>query len=127
MRTIRLLDEFEAKEIRVVTADLAAYRGSSKIFSDLVRLPICVAYQAEGELKPATKRATCRLCGEKIKTGLQLSFFYDEEQNSWTAKEYHVHAEGCPELESSVDGYDEGMAMGGDKYVDVMFGDSPDY
>lgn len=90
---IKLLDQFEADQIRTVTADLAThrYRGDS----DLVHLPICVAYQAEGELKRATKRATCRLCGHKIMEGLQLSFFYDEEQNAWTAKEYHVHAEGC--------------------------------
>ena len=25
------------------------------------------------------------------------------------------------------DGYDEGMAQGGDAYTDVMYGDSPDY
>ena len=94
-RTVKLLDQFSADAIREVTADLSAHRYKSD--SDLVHLPSYVAYQGEGELKPATKRATCRLCGEKIKTGVQLSFFYDEEQNSWTAKEYHVHANGCPE------------------------------
>jgi hypothetical protein len=31
------------------------------------------------------------------------------------------------EDEAQDDGYDEGMAQGGDAYVDVMYGDSPDY
>lgn len=87
----KLLDQFDAEQIREVTADLKKYTFTN---GD-IRLPIGVAYQAEGTIKSATGRATCRLCGNKIKTGNQLSFFYDEEQNSWTAKEYHVHANGC--------------------------------
>jgi hypothetical protein len=93
-REIKLLDDFDANQIREVTTNLQAHI----MFNGDVRLPIYVAYQAEGTLKNATGRATCRLCGVKIKTGLQLSFYYDEEQNSWTAKEYHVHANGCPNV-----------------------------
>lgn len=95
MQNVKLLDNFCAKHIRVVTADLQSHIFSSN--PNLVSLPIFVAYQGDGELKPATKRATCRLCGEKISSGRQLSFYYDEEQNSWTGKLYHVHADGCPE------------------------------
>lgn len=92
MTNIKLLDDFDANAIRKVTAN----REHFTTFNGNVNLPIWVAYQAEGEIKDATGRATCRLCGNKIKEGKQLSFFYDEEQNSWTAKEYHVHADGCP-------------------------------
>ena len=95
VRHIKLLDESDAAEIRKVTSNLAEHSYTIGN-TTTVRLPIYIAYQAEGTLKPATKRATCRLCGNKITEGWQLSFFYDEEQNSWTAKEYHVHADGCP-------------------------------
>ena len=95
MTNIKLLDMLDANDIRAITADRKKYTS----FNGDVRLPIWVAYQSEGTIKPATGRATCRLCGNKIAKdyGAQLSFFYDEEQNSWTAKEYHVHADGCPE------------------------------
>ena len=91
-RQIKLLDKYEIEAIRKVTANRAKH--TSKMFGT-VRLPTWVAYNSEGETKPATGRATCRLCGTKIKHGLQLSFYYDEEQNAWTGKEYHVHADGC--------------------------------
>lgn len=89
---VKLLDQFDATVIREITADLNAHMSNQTT----VQIPSYVAYTGEGTLKPATGRATCRLCGTKIKTGIQLSFYYDEEQNSWTAKEYHVHANGCP-------------------------------
>jgi hypothetical protein len=88
----KLMTGWEAREILKITADRATYTNH---FGH-VRIPGYVAYQAEGYTKPATKRATCRLCGEKVKTGLQLSFYYDEEDNPWTGKLYHVHADGCP-------------------------------
>ncbi len=96
MTNIKLLDKSDAEHIRKVTADRAKYTYSHN--ANIVSLPLFVAYQGDGTIKPATGRATCRLCGNKIAKnyGAQLSFFYDEEQNSWTAKEYHVHADGCP-------------------------------
>ena len=95
MPQIKLLDAHDAKIIRAITDDRAAHTlgyGNGAF----VRIPQYVAYQGEGTIKNATGRATCRLCNTKIKEGSQLSFYYDEEQNSWTAKEYHVHADGCP-------------------------------
>ena len=95
MREIKLLDRHDSEVIRNITANRTEHTlhyGDGKF----VRIPISVAYQGEGEVKPATKRATCRLCNTKIKEGMQLSFYYDEEDNSWTAKTYHVHADGCP-------------------------------
>lgn len=90
---LTLLDDHDADVIRAITADLSAHTNS---FRNAINIPIFVAYQGEGTLKPATGRATCRLCNEKIKKdGVQLSFYYDAENNSWTAKEYHVHANGC--------------------------------
>ncbi len=91
MRNVKLLDAFDANAIREVTAD----RAKHTMHNGDVRLPIFVAYQGDGTIKEATGRATCRLCGTKIKNGYQLTFCYDEEQNSWTAKDYHVHADGC--------------------------------
>lgn len=91
MNQIKLLDKSDTAAIRKVVANREALTRRG-----YVNIPDWVAYQGEGTTKPATKRATCRLCGEKIKEGLQLSFFFDEEQNSWTSKEYHVHADGCP-------------------------------
>ncbi len=92
MIAVQLLDQFDAAAIREVTANRAPHMLSNGNIS----LPIYVAYTGDGTIKPATKRATCRLCGEKITSGLQLSFYYDAEQNAWTGKEYHVHADGCP-------------------------------
>ena len=44
---------------------------------------------------------------------------------------YHAKAQGIQAwLQSRYpedDGYDEGMAQGGDAYTDAMYGDSPDY
>lgn len=88
---IRLLDKNEAQGIKEVVLNLDTLTSRF----GTVKIPMWIAYQGEGTLKPSTKRATCRVCGEKIKEGQQLSFYYDEEQNSWTAKEYHVHTEGC--------------------------------
>ena len=88
---IKLLDKGEAQGIREVQAN----RESLTSRFGTVHLPCWVAYQGEGTVKPATGRATCRLCNTKIKKGEQLSFYYDEEQNSWTSKEYHVHADNC--------------------------------
>lgn len=55
-----------------------------------------LCYNGTWEEKLATGRATCRVCGEKIKKGVkEVEFCYDEEGNPWTAKYYHIHAEPC--------------------------------
>ena len=100
MRNVTLLNRSDARSILAITANRLKYTDSR----GYVTLPNYVAYQGDSvePVKPATGRATCRICGRKIvKDTLDMSFYYDEEQNSWTglaglytvAKEYHVHAD----------------------------------
>lgn len=45
------------------------------------------------EVITGTGRATCRICGKKIKKGeIAIRFAYDGEGNAWTAIEMQIHA-----------------------------------
>lgn len=45
----------------------------------------------------ATGRASCRICGLKIAKGIKaITWMWDAEGNSWTARDVYIHADGCP-------------------------------
>lgn len=95
MNNIKLMSKEDALDIRKSLSKQTIKAGK------MVSLPVWVAYQREGSVKVATGRATCRVCGEKIRQGLQVSFYFDEEQNNWTGKQYNVHADDCISIEDA--------------------------
>lgn len=102
MKRFKVLSESDANELRAeLRLRLQGIDGEVRraIFVNdnpekwfiIQRFSFYGAYQGEGWIKQSSGRARDRISGERIPKGaLELGFCYDEEENSWKAKDYHV-------------------------------------